>query len=43
MVSVSDAMRKRHSCRAFLDRPVESGKIERILKIASRAPSGANM
>jgi nitroreductase len=43
MVSVSEAMLKRHSCRAFLDRPVESGKIERILKIASRAPSGANM
>ncbi|MCG6863029.1 MAG: nitroreductase [Chromatiaceae bacterium] len=41
-MKVSDAMRERHSCRAFLGRDVEPGKIERILRLASRAPSGAN-
>ena len=41
-MKVSDALRKRHSCRAFLQRGIEAGKIERILSLASRAPSGAN-
>lgn len=41
-MKVSDALRTRHSCRAFLGRAVHSSKIERILKLASRAPSGAN-
>jgi nitroreductase len=41
-MKVSQAMRARHSCRAFLDRRVEPQKIERILRLASRAPSGAN-
>jgi nitroreductase len=41
-MKVSDAMRKRHSCRAYLDREVDSRKIKQILSIASRAPSGAN-
>lgn len=35
-------MRERHSCRAFLERQVDRAKIERILRLASRAPSGAN-
>lgn len=39
---VANALRRRHSCRAFLERDVESRKIERVLKLASRAPSGAN-
>ncbi len=41
-MKVSKAMIKRHSCRAFLTREVEQEKIERILRLASRAPSGAN-
>lgn len=41
-MKVSEALRRRHSCRAFLEREVERDKIERILRIASRAPSGAN-
>lgn len=41
-MKVSEAMRKRHSCRAFLNRKVPSDKIERTLRLASRAPSGAN-
>ena len=32
----------RRSVRAFLDRPVSRGKVEEILAIASRAPSGSN-
>lgn len=42
-MNVSDAIRERHSCRAYLDREVEPEKIERILRLARRAPSGANM
>ena len=42
-MNVSDAIRKRHSCRAFLEREVEAEKIERILQLAARAPSGTNM
>ena len=41
-MKVSDALRNRHSCRAFLQHKVEAAKIERILELASRAPSGAN-
>lgn len=41
-MKVSEAMIKRHSCRAFLAREVEQEKIKRILRLASRAPSGAN-
>jgi nitroreductase len=41
-MKVSAALQKRHSCRAFLQRQVEPGKVERILRLASRAPSGAN-
>ena len=41
-MKVSDALRKRHSTRAFIDRAVDPNKIERMLEHASRAPSGAN-
>lgn len=41
-MKVSEAIQKRHSCRAFLDRPVDPRTIENILRLASRAPSGAN-
>lgn len=39
---VSEALEKRKSTRAFLDKEVEQEKIERILSAASHAPSGVN-
>ena len=41
--SVDAAIESRFSCRAFLrDKPVDRALIERILAVASRAPSGTN-
>ena len=40
--SIDDAIRSRHSVRAFLDRPVSRGHIEHILDVARYAPSGTN-
>jgi len=42
-MKLADAIRNRHSCRAFLAREVEADKIERILRLAGRAPSGGNL
>lgn len=41
-MSVAEALEKRKSTRAFLDKPVEKEKIERILNAARHAPSGVN-
>ena len=41
--SVSEAVRDRHSVRAFLDRPVERAQIETLLSLAARTPSGGNL
>jgi len=41
-VGVDEAILSRMSVRAFLPRPVEREKIEHILSLASRAPSGTN-
>jgi nitroreductase len=35
-------LRERHSCRAFLPRPVATGTIARMLEIAQRTPSWCN-
>jgi nitroreductase len=43
MLSVSQAVRQRHSVRAFLPRAVERSEVEAILETASRAPSGGNL
>jgi nitroreductase len=43
MLTVSQAVRQRHSVRAYLSRPVERGVVERILTDAARAPSGGNL
>jgi nitroreductase len=43
MLSVSQAVRQRHSVRAFLPRPVPHAEVEAILEMASRAPSGGNL
>lgn len=42
-MNVSDAVRTRHSVRAFLDRPVPEADLREILEIAARAPSGGNL
>ena len=40
--AVDAAITSRRSIRAFLDQPVDRDDIERILEVASRAPSGTN-
>jgi nitroreductase len=42
-MSVSEALERRVSVRAFLDRPVPRNEIERIVRQAARAPSGGNL
>jgi len=42
-VNVSEAINSRFSVRSFLDVPVAKETVEDILRIASQAPSGANM
>lgn len=42
-MKVSDAVAARFSARAFLDRPVATEQIRRILDRARRAPSGGNL
>jgi nitroreductase len=42
-VKVSDAVARRFSARAFLDRPVDTEIIRRILDRARQAPSGGNL
>lgn len=42
-ISVSEALRRRISTRAFLDRPVSEADVRRLLELASRAPSGGNL
>lgn len=41
-MNVEDALKQRKSVRAFLDKPVENEKIQRILDAARWAPSGTN-
>ena len=43
MVDVTEAVRDRHSVRAFRDAPVERRLIAEILELAARAPSGGNL
>ncbi len=42
-MELSEAVSGRRSTRAFLDRPVDLGLIERLLGEAARAPSGGNV
>ena len=42
-IDVFEALASRRSVRAFLPAPVDRATIERILALASRAPSGANI
>ena len=38
-----EAVRKRYSCRAYQDRPVEADKLNRVLDAARLAPSAKNL
>jgi nitroreductase len=40
---VLEAIRKRYSCRAYQDRPVEKEKLEQIFHAAQLAPSAKNL
>lgn len=42
-MDVLDAIRERHSARAFLDRPVPRRVIEEVLDVARWSPSGGNV
>ena len=41
-IRVSEAIKQRHSTRAYLDQEVDAEKIQRILEVARYAPSGVN-
>lgn len=43
MSTVAAALNNRRSTRRFLDRPVSRDNLERLLTLARRAPSGANL
>mgnify|MGYP006059718015 FL=1 len=42
MTTVSEAIKKRHSARAFKDRDVDLETVKNILQIAKQSPSGVN-
>lgn len=42
-MKVSEAVARRHSARAFLDRPVDLDRVRDILDRARRSPSGGNL
>lgn len=41
-MNISEALLRRRSTRAYLDKAVEREKVEKLLELASHAPSGAN-
>ena len=42
-MAVIEAIRKRYSCRAYQDRPIEREKLDEIFEAARLAPSAKNM
>ena len=42
-MKVIEAIQKRYSCRAYLDKPVEQGKLDQIFEAARQAPSAKNL
>jgi nitroreductase len=42
-MTVTEAVRKRISTRAFLDKPIAKAELEALLEMAQRAPSGGNL
>lgn len=41
-MNVLEAIKSRHSVRAYLDKPVEEGLVKEIIEISSQSPSGVN-
>lgn len=41
-MNINDAIKQRHSCRAYTKQAVSKTQIDKILTVARRAPSGAN-
>jgi len=41
-MTVIEAIRKRYSCRAYQDRPIEQDKLDEVFKAARLAPSARN-
>lgn len=41
-MNIYDAIQKRHSCRAWEDKPVEDDKLQRLLQAAAAAPTARN-
>ncbi|MCX5636435.1 MAG: nitroreductase family protein [Planctomycetota bacterium] len=42
-MTVLDVIRKRYSCRAYMDKPIEQEKISQVLEAARLAPSAKNL
>jgi nitroreductase len=42
-MKVIEAIQKRYSCRAYLDKPVEQEKLDQIFEAARQAPSAKNL
>ncbi len=43
MMDVSEAIRRRYSCRNYKDKPLEKGQLETVLEAARQAPSAKNL
>jgi len=42
-MALLDAIKKRYSCRSYLDKPIEQNKLDEILEAARLAPSAKNL
>jgi nitroreductase len=42
-MTVIEAIQKRYSCRAYLDKPIEQEKLDQIFEAARQAPSAKNL
>jgi nitroreductase len=42
-MTVFEAIKKRYSCRAYQDRPIEQEKLDKIFEAARQAPSAKNL
>ena len=42
-MTVFEAIKKRYSCRAYQDKPVEQEKLDKIFEAARQAPSAKNL
>jgi len=42
-MDVSEAIRRRYSCRSYQDKPVEPDKLQAVLEAARLAPSAKNL